>query len=81
MVKKVGQLIELDPEKKYVMLIERNVLSEEDMKVLALHLQKQEGSLLAITLPNFEQIQFVENSDKIIDVQLAPKKEEDDKTT
>lgn len=67
-MKVVGQIIELDPNKKYVMLVERNILTEEDMRVLALHMQKQEGSLLSITLPNFECIKFVENSDRIIDV-------------
>ncbi len=77
MMKKVGQLIELDPEKKYVMLIEKNILTEEDMQLLGLHLQKQEGSLLTITLPNFDCIQFVENSDKIVDIQLAPKEGEE----
>ncbi len=67
-MRQVGQVIELDPEKKYVMLIEKNILTDEDMKVLALHMQKQEGSLLAITLPHFDAIKFVENSDRVIDV-------------
>ena len=40
-MKVVGQIVELDPNKKYMMLIERNVLSEEDMQLLALTLQKQ----------------------------------------
>lgn len=65
---KVGQLIELDPNKKYVMLVERNILSEQDLQMLALHMQKQEGSLMAITLPNFDCIQFVENSERIVDI-------------
>lgn len=73
MIKKVGQLIELDPDKKYIMLIERDILTAEDMQVLALHMQKQEGSLMAITLPNFDAIQFVENSDKVVDIQEVPK--------
>lgn len=67
-MRQVGQVIELDPEKKYVMLIEKNILTDEDMKVLALHMQKQEGSLLAITLPHFDAIKFVENSDRVVDV-------------
>ena len=75
-MKMVGQIVELDPNKKYVMLIQRNVLSEDDMRVLALHLQKQEGALLSITLPNFDAIQFVENSDRIVDIQEAKPKED-----
>ena len=46
------------------------------MRVLALHLQKQEGALLSITLPNFDAIQFVENSDRIVDIQEAKPKED-----
>ena len=75
-MKMVGQIVELDPNKKYVMLIQRNVLTPEDMQLLALHLQKQEGSMLAITLPNFDAIQFVENSDRVVDIQEAKPKEE-----
>ena len=67
-MKVVGQIVELDPNKKYVMLIQRDVLSPEDMQLLALHMQKQEGSLLSITLPNFDAIKFVENSDRVVDV-------------
>ena len=67
-MKMVGQIVELDPNKKYVMLIQRNVLTPEDMQLLALHMQKQEGSLMAITLPNFDAIRFVENSDRVVDV-------------
>ena len=67
-MKVVGQIVELDPNKKYMMLIERNVLSEEDMQLLALTLQKQEGTLMAITLPKFDCIRFVENSDRIVEV-------------
>ena len=67
-MKVVGQIVELDPNKKYVMLIQRDVLSPEDMQLLALHMQKQEGSLLSITLPNFDSIKFVENSDRVVDV-------------
>lgn len=67
-MKVVGQIVELDPNKKYVMLIERNILTPEDMQVLALHMQKQEGSLLTITLPHFDAIKFVENSDRVVDV-------------
>lgn len=70
-MKVVGQIVELDPNKKYVMLIERNVLTPEDMQLLALHMQKQEGSLLAITLPHFDAIKFVENSDKVVEVREA----------
>jgi hypothetical protein len=70
-MKVVGQIVELDPNKKYVMLIERNVLTPEDMQLLALHMQKQEGSLLAITLPSFDKIKFVENSDRVVEVQEA----------
>lgn len=70
-MKVVGQIVELDPDKKYVMLIERNVLTPEDMQLLALHMQKQEGSLMAITLPHFDAVRFVENSDRVVDVQLA----------
>jgi hypothetical protein len=70
-MKVVGQLVELDPNKKYVMLIERNILTPDDMQLLALHMQKQEGSLLSITLPHFDCIRFVENSDRIVDVQEA----------
>lgn len=72
MIKVVGQLIELDPNKKYVMLIERDILSEEDMRVLALHMQKQEGAMLAITLPHFDAIKFVENSDRVVDITAEP---------
>jgi hypothetical protein len=68
-MKKVGQLIELDPNKKYIMLIEKDILTSEDMQTLALHMQKQEGSLMAITLPHFDCIEFVENSDRVMDVQ------------
>lgn len=75
----VGQIVELDPNKKYVMLVERNVLTPEDMQLLALHMQKQEGSLLAITLPNFDAIKFVENSDRVVEVREA--KAEETKTT
>lgn len=67
-MKVVGQIVELDPNKKYVMLIERNILSAEDMQVLALHMQKQEGSLMTITLPHFDCIEFVENSDRVVEV-------------
>lgn len=70
-MKVVGQLVELDPNKKYIILIERNILSDEDMRVLALHMQKQEGSLMAITLPHFDCIKFVENADRVIDIQEA----------
>lgn len=70
-MKVVGQIVELDPNKKYVMLIERNVLTAEDMQLLALHMQKQEGSLLTITLPSFDKIKFVENSDRVVEVQEA----------
>lgn len=75
-MKMVGQIVELDPNKKYVMLIKRNVLTPEDMQLLALHMQKQEGSMLAITLPDFEAIQFVENSDRIVDIQEAKSQDE-----
>lgn len=74
-MKVVGQIVELDPNKKYVMLVERNVLTPEDMQLLALHMQKQEGSLIAITLPNFDSIKFVENTDRVVDVQAADTKE------
>lgn len=67
-MKVVGQLVELDPTKKYIMLVERNVLTPEDMQLLALTLQKQEGTLMAITLPHFDAIKFVENSDRVVDV-------------
>jgi len=75
-MKVVGQIVELDPNKKYVMLIERNILSAEDMQVLALHMQKQEGSLMTIVLPHFDCIKFVENSDRVIEVQEAKPKED-----
>ncbi len=68
-MKIIGQIVELDPDKKYVMLVERNVLSQEDMQMLALHMQKQEGSFMTITLPHFDAIRFVENSDRVVDVQ------------
>lgn len=73
-MKVVGQIVELDPNKKYIMLIKRDVLSAEDMQLLALNMQKQEGSFMTITLPEFDAVQFVENSDRIVDV--AEKKEE-----
>ena len=79
-MKVVGQIVELDPNKKYVMLIERDILSAEDMQVLALHMQKQEGSMMTITLPNFDCIKFVENGDRIVDVQEVPKLEAKDET-
>lgn len=78
-MKVVGQIVELDPNKKYVMLIERDILSAEDIQLLALHMQKQEGSLMSITLPNFDCIKFVENSDRVVDV-LENKEETNDKT-
>lgn len=74
-MKIVGQIVELDPNKKYVMLVDRDVLSGEDMQVLALHMQKQEGSFMTITLPSFDAVTFVENSDRIVDV-LEAKPEE-----
>lgn len=74
-MKVVGQIVELDPNKKYVMLIERNVLTDEDMQLLALTMQKQEGSLLTITLPHFDCIKFVENSERIVDVVEAKPEE------
>lgn len=74
-MKVVGQIVELDPNKKYVMLVERNILTPEDMQLLALHMQKQEGSLMTITLPHFDAIRFVENSDRIVDVQEAKPEE------
>ena len=74
-MKVVGQIVELDPMKKYVMLIERDVLTPEDMQLLALHMQKQEGGLMTITLPTFDCIKFVENSDRIVEV-LEDKGEE-----
>lgn len=79
MVKIVGQIVQLDPEKKYIMLIDKNVLSADDMQLLSLHLQKQEGSFLSITLPNFDAIRFVENSDRIVDVQLKEENKEEQK--
>lgn len=71
--------MELDPNKKYVMLIEKDILTPEDMQLLALHMQKQEGSLMAITLPNFDAIKFVENSDRIVEV-LENKENTNDKS-
>lgn len=78
-MKVVGQIVELDPEKKYVMLIDRNVLSPEDMQMLSLHMQKQEGSFMSITLPTFECIRFIENSDRIVEVQEVDIKKEEKK--
>ncbi len=67
-MKVVGQIVELDPNKKYVMLVKKDIFTPEDMQLLALHMQKQEGSLMTITLPEFDSIRFVENSERVVDV-------------
>lgn len=65
----VGQILELDPEKKYVMLVEAGQMSENDIKLLTDALVAQKDSMFTIALPNgFETIRFVENSDRIVDV-------------
>ena len=67
----VGQILELDPEKKYVMLINADSISENDIKLITDMLTAQKDSLITIALPNgFESIKFVENSDRIVDVVL-----------
>lgn len=68
MIKKVGQVIELDANKKYVMLIKADAMSENDVKLITDALTAQQNNLLTICLPELESIEFVENSDRIIDV-------------
>ena len=69
MAKVVGQIVELDPNKKYVMLVDSDAMSENDIKLLTDALTAQQHALLTISLPSgFESVTFVENSDRIIDV-------------
>lgn len=72
----VGQILELDPEKKYVMLIDADQMSVDDVKYLGDLLTTQKDSMVTIALPNgFQTIKFVENSDRIVDVVLKDKEE------
>lgn len=76
MIKKVGQIIELDASKKYVMLVNANHMSANDIKLLTDALAAQKDGLISIALPNgFETIRFVENSDRIVDVVAVSEEE------
>lgn len=76
-MKVIGQIVELDPEKKYVMLVDADQMSPDDIKYLADLLTAQKDNMVAIALPNgFQTIKFVENSDRIVDVVLKDKEEQ-----
>lgn len=75
-MKIVGQIVELDPEKKYVMLVDADQMSADDVKYLGDLLTAQKDNMVTIALPNgFQTIKFVENSDRIVDVVLKDKEE------
>lgn len=64
-VKNAGTLIELDPNKKYIMLIDAEAMSEEHVAAIKL----ENGSI--IFGPDIlSHIVFIENSDKIVDIKI-----------
>jgi len=64
-MKLVGQIIELDPAKKWIAIFDENYFSRESASVALSAMQKGGHGIITQSL---ESIKFVENSDKIIDM-------------
>lgn len=69
-MKTIGQIIELDPEKYYVMLLEQHDVSAENAQKIFREVISSGHKISAICVPNLGSVQFVENANKIIDVKL-----------
>lgn len=66
-MKLTGHVIELDPTKQYLILVDQREWSKEETARLASKM-KEGLSGLILHLPTLDSIRFVENSDRIIDI-------------
>jgi len=66
--KKLGTLVELDPNKDYIMLVDSDVIPREQIYDIKLR-----NGLILFGNKITEGITFVENSDKIVDIKIRKK--------
>jgi len=64
--KKLGTIVELDPNKKYIMLLDASVLTEEQVEQLAD--SKIRDGLIIYGYKIQEGVTFIENSDRIVEI-------------
>jgi hypothetical protein len=67
-MKLVGQIIELDPEKKWIAIFDQNYFTRETANQALNAMKKGEGGILIPAGNLKEAITFVENTDKVIDM-------------
>ena len=66
--KKLGTIVELDPTKKYLMLIDADMMAEEEaMKIVEGGIR---DGMVIYAHKIREGVTFVENSDKIVEVKI-----------
>lgn len=66
MSKKIGHIIPLDPAKKYLMVVDRTEVRQDDAKRIFKHLKElQPGDITAVALMDMEAIKFVEINGEI----------------
>lgn len=69
-MKTIGQIIELDPEKHYIMLLDQMEVSGENASEIFKEVISSGNRISAIYVPKIGTVRFIENSNKIIDVKL-----------
>lgn len=67
-IKKQGQILELDPKKQYVMVIRRSSSLAE--KILRVKKVPQVTRGEVVFVDDFDDFEFIENSDRIVDIQI-----------
>lgn len=68
-MKIVGNLIQLDPTKKYILLLEDKVFTPEQVQFILGNIQKGEaGQIVGIMLPNLQSVKFVEESESVVEI-------------